>query len=116
MSKPREETRGSTAKAIKVESRRSGFIVGVETEEIGHAIAEAGGGRVRMEDQIDPAVGFVCEARIGDELRAGDQIGVVYCDNTDRGQRAAARIQAAYEIGEAAPAELPALIKEVIDK
>ncbi len=112
-----------TAKAIKVESRRSGFIVGVETEEIGHAIAEAGGGRVRMEDQIDPAVGFVCEARIGDELRAGgdelragDQIGVVYCDNTDRGQRAAARIQAAYEIGEAAPAELPALIKEVIDK
>lgn len=105
-----------TAKAIKVESRRSGFIVGVETEEIGHAIAEAGGGRVRMEDQIDPAVGFVCEARIGDELRAGDQIGVVYCDDTDRGQRAAARIQAAYEIGEAAPAELPALIKEVIDK
>jgi thymidine phosphorylase len=83
---------------------------------MGHAIAEAGGGRVRMEDRIDPAVGFVGEVKIGGELRAGDQIGMVYCDDTDRGQRAASRIQLAYEIGDAPPAELPTLIKEVIDK
>src|SRR6266404_2115155 len=105
-----------TEKVFKVESPRSGFVVKVETEEIGHAIAEAGGGRVRMEDQIDPAVGFVGEVKIGDKLRAGDQIGLVYCDGPDRGQRAAERIQAAYQICEAPPAELPALIKEVIDK
>jgi pyrimidine-nucleoside phosphorylase len=105
-----------TAKAIKVESPRSGFVFKVETEEIGHAIAEAGGGRVRMEDQIDPAVGFVGEVKIGDELDAGDEIGWVYCNDPDRGQRAAARIQGAYDIGDAPPAELPALIKEVIDK
>jgi pyrimidine-nucleoside phosphorylase len=105
-----------TDKAFKVESPRSGFIIKVETQEIGHAIAEAGGGRVRMEDRIDPKVGFVVDARIGDELRAGDQIGLVYCDATDRGQRAAARIRAAYEIADAPPAELPVLIKEVIDK
>lgn len=104
-----------TEKAFKVESPRSGFVIGVETEEIGHAIAEAGGGRVRMEDRIDPAVGFVGEVKIGGELRAGDQIGMVYCDDTDRGQRAAARIQSAYEIGDAAPTELPSLIKEVVD-
>jgi len=60
-----------TDKAFKVESPRSGFIIKVETQEIGHAIAEAGGGRVRMEDRIDPKVGFVVDARIGDELRAG---------------------------------------------
>jgi pyrimidine-nucleoside phosphorylase/thymidine phosphorylase len=105
-----------TEKAFKVESPRSGFVAKVETEEIGHAIAEAGGGRVRMEDQIDPAVGFLAEVKIGDQLRAGDQIGIVYCDGADRGQWAAARIQAAYEIGDAPPAELPALIKEIIDK
>src|SRR5258708_517532 len=105
-----------TAKAIKVESRRSGFIVKIQTEEIGHAIAEAGGGRIRMEDQIDPAVGFLAEVKIGDEVRAGDQIGVVYCDGADRGPRVSARIESAYEISEAPPAELPSLIKEVIDK
>jgi pyrimidine-nucleoside phosphorylase/thymidine phosphorylase len=104
-----------TDKTFRVESPRSGFIFKVETEEIGHAIAEAGGGRVRMEDEIDPAVGFLAEVKIGDELRAGDLMGMVSCGDPDRGQRAAARISAAYEIGDAPPAELPALIKEVID-
>jgi thymidine phosphorylase len=105
-----------TDKVIKVESPRPGFIIKVDTEEIGHAIAEAGGGRVRMEDQIDPAVGFLNEVKIGDRLRSGDLIGLVYCDDPHRGHRAAARVQAAFDIGEASPAELPVLIKEVIDK
>jgi len=42
-----------TDKVFKVESARSGFVRRIDTEEVGHAIAEAGGGRVRMEDQID---------------------------------------------------------------
>jgi pyrimidine-nucleoside phosphorylase len=105
-----------TDRSVKVESPRSGFITKVDTEEIGHAIAEAGGGRVRMEDRIDPTVGFLAEVRICDQLRSGDLIGLVYCEDPNRGQRAAARIQAAFEIGDASPAELPVLIKEVIDK
>jgi pyrimidine-nucleoside phosphorylase len=59
-----------TEKAIKVESPRSGFVFKVQTEEVGHAIAEAGGGRVRVDDRIDPAVGFVSEVKIGDQLFA----------------------------------------------
>ena len=43
-------------------------------------------------------------------------MGTVFCADDDRGQRAAARIQAAYKLGDEAPAELPALIKEVIDE
>jgi len=105
-----------TDNSIKVESPRSGFIIKVDTEEIGHAIAEAGGGRVRIEDRIDPAVGFISEVKIGDKVRAGDPIGLVYCADSGRGESAAARIQAAYEVGEEPPAELPVLIKEVIDK
>jgi pyrimidine-nucleoside phosphorylase len=104
-----------TDQSFKVESPRSGFVVKVETQEVGHAIAEAGGGRVRIEDKIDPAVGFMSEVKIGDELRAGDSIGVVFCDDAAIGRKAAARIQAAYEIGDASP-ELPELIKEVIDR
>jgi len=105
-----------TADAFKVESPRSGFIVKVNTEEIGHAIAEAGGGRIRIDDEIDPRVGFVSEVKIGDELRVGDSIGSVYCADAVRGERAAARIQASYEISDAGPDEVPELIKEVIDK
>ncbi|HSP62944.1 MAG TPA: thymidine phosphorylase, partial [Pyrinomonadaceae bacterium] len=104
-----------TDKVFKVESARSGFVRQIDTEEIGHAIAEAGGGRVRVEDQIDPAVGFVSEVKIGDEVRSSGAIGLVYCGDSNRGQRAAERIRAAYGIGEQPP-ELPVLIKEVIDK
>jgi pyrimidine-nucleoside phosphorylase len=105
-----------TEKAIEVESPRSGFVVKVETEEIGHAIAEAGGGRVRIEDRIDLKVGFVGDVKIGDQLRAGDLIGAVFCEDNDLGEQASQRIQAAYEIADQPPAELPLLIKEVIDK
>ena len=103
-----------TETSFKVESPRSGFIVAVDTQEIGHAIAEAGGGRVRIEDKIDPTVGFVSEVKIGDEVRAGHVIGSVYCARQDRGERTAARIRAAYIIGDEAPEALQ-LIKEVIE-
>ena len=105
-----------TEHSFKVESPRAGFVTKVDAQEIGHAIAEAGGGRVRIEDRIDPTIGFVADAKIGDELRSGDLMGTVFCADDDRGQRAAARIQAAYKLGDEAPAELPALIKEVIDE
>jgi pyrimidine-nucleoside phosphorylase len=104
-----------TDKAFPVESPRSGFVTQVDTAEVGYAIAEAGGGRVRIEDKIDPRVGFVGDVKIGDEVRAGDSLGVVFCDDTNRGQAAAARIQASYKIGDEAP-QRPELIKEVIDK
>jgi thymidine phosphorylase len=104
-----------TDKAFPVESPRSGFVTQVDAAEVGHAIAEAGGGRVRIEDKIDPRVGFVSEVKIGDEVRASDSLGVVFCDDAGRGEAAAARIRTAYQIGEAA-APAPELIKELIDK
>ena len=105
-----------THESVKVESARSGFVVGINTEEVGHAIAEAGGGRVRIEDRIDPTVGFLSEVKIGSEVRSGDSIGLLYCSDQDRAQRAAARIQAAYVVEDRRPSKLPELIKEVIDK
>ena len=103
-----------TDKAFEVESPRSGFVTKVSTAEVGHAIAEAGGGRVRIEDKIDPRVGFVAKIKIGDQVRAGDSIGVIFCEDAGRGEAAVARIKAAYEIGEAS-VEPPQLVKEVID-
>jgi len=103
-----------TENSFKVESPRSGFITKVDTQEIGHAIAEAGGGRVRVEDTIDPTVGFLAEVKIGNQVAAGDSIGTVWCRDSGRGRQATARIQAAYEVSEDPFADLPELIKEVI--
>jgi len=104
-----------TEKSFKVESPRSGFINKIDTQEIGHAIAEAGGGRVRIDDKIDPAVGFLAEVKIGDNVAPGDLIGTVFCGDESGAQRAAARIQTAYQIGDEPVADLPVLIKEVVE-
>ncbi|HSE30344.1 MAG TPA: thymidine phosphorylase [Pyrinomonadaceae bacterium] len=103
-------------KGVKVESPRSGFITSVDTTEIGHAIAAIGGGRVRIEDVIDPTVGFVTEVKIGYRVTQSDALGVVYSSDQSNAREAAARIQAAYTIDEAPPAASQTLVKEIINE
>lgn len=102
--------------SFRVESPRSGFITKVNTAEIGHAIASVGGGRVRIDDTIDQAVGFIAEVRIGDEVGDHVSLGTIYCSDEAKAQEAAARIQAAYEVGDQPVKALPQLIKEVINE
>jgi pyrimidine-nucleoside phosphorylase len=102
--------------SFKVESPRSGFITKVNTTEIGHAIAAIGGGRVRIDDTIDPSVGFIAEARIGDRTSSDKLLGTVYCQDESKAREAGQRIQAAYEIGDQPPTEIPQLMREVINE
>ena len=104
------------SETVKVESPRSGFIIKVDTTEIGHAIAAIGGGRVRIEDTVDPTVGFTSELKVGDEVRAGEAIGVVYSADSTAAAEAARRIQAAYEVGDAPPNEPLQLVKEIVNE
>jgi pyrimidine-nucleoside phosphorylase len=102
--------------SFKVESPRSGFVAKINTAEIGHAIAAIGGGRVRIDDAIDPAVGFMAESKLGDHLGAGATLGTVYCSDESRAGEASRRIQAAYEISDHSPTEIPQLLREVINQ
>ena len=57
---------------------RGGVVSAVEPRRIGRGILELGGGRVRIEDRIDPAVGFVITVKPGDTVRSGDPIASVF--------------------------------------
>jgi pyrimidine-nucleoside phosphorylase len=102
--------------SFKVESPGSGFVTKVDTTEIGHAIAAIGGGRVRIDDSIDPSVGFIAEVKIGDRVDAGGLLGTIYCRDESKARDAAQAIQAAYEIGDQPLTELPLLMKEVVNE
>lgn len=102
--------------SVKVESPGSGSITEIETTEIGYAIAALGGGRVRIDDQIDPTVGFVAEKAIGDSVTQGELIGTIYARDAAQARETAARIQAAYRVGDASHSQPPSLIKEVINE
>ncbi len=101
--------------SFRVESPRSGFISSIDTTEVGHAIAAIGGGRVRIEDTIDPTVGFMAKAKLGGQVASGDSLGVIFCRDPAKARQAGDRIKAAYSVTDRGAA-IPQLIKEVINE
>ena len=59
-------------------SPASGVIARIEPRTIGRGITSLGGGRTRVEDEIDPSVGFVITARPGDVVSTGDPLATVF--------------------------------------
>ncbi|HEX8633315.1 MAG TPA: thymidine phosphorylase [Pyrinomonadaceae bacterium] len=104
----------STLRAVRVESPRAGFITHIEAAEIGYAVSGIGGGRTRLEDEIDFQIGFIADAKLGDQISAGDALGTLYCRDDAQGRQAGARILAAYTVGDETPGTPVKLIKEVI--
>ncbi|HEV2761465.1 MAG TPA: thymidine phosphorylase [Pyrinomonadaceae bacterium] len=100
---------------VRVESPRRGFVAAVDAAEVGRAVASVGGGRVKVTDAVDPHVGFLCEARVGDEVREGDALGLLYCRDEAQAREAQARVLAAYEVADEPPPPSGELIKEVIN-
>jgi pyrimidine-nucleoside phosphorylase len=112
---PRRVLQPSPPREVRVESPRAGFIVKVDAAEVGLAVARIGGGRVRVEDEIDPLVAFLADVKLGEEVRAGQTLGTVLCRDEAQGSEAAARVRRAYTVGdEPPPAGSFKLIKEVI--
>jgi pyrimidine-nucleoside phosphorylase len=79
---------------------RSGVVTAVEPRRIGRAILELGGGRVRIEDQIDPAVGFVITVKPGDAVRSRDPLASVFAREETSAAGGLAALDEAIVIGE----------------
>jgi pyrimidine-nucleoside phosphorylase len=70
--------------AAEVEVFRSpaeGTVIRIEPRRIGQAIVELGGGRRTIEDQIDPAVGFVIPTKPGQRVRTGEPLASVFASD-----------------------------------
>jgi pyrimidine-nucleoside phosphorylase len=67
------------AGAVEVfRATRNGVVAQVEPRRIGQAILQLGGGRRTIEDEIDPAVGFVIPVKPGDAVRTGEPLASVF--------------------------------------
>jgi thymidine phosphorylase len=87
----------------------AGVVTRIDTRAIGVAVVELGGGRVATGDRIDPAVGFSDLVAIGRPVGPGRSLGRVHAADAAAADRAAARLIAAHEIGETAPAPIAAI-------
>ncbi|MEQ9606197.1 MAG: thymidine phosphorylase, partial [Kiloniellaceae bacterium] len=59
-----------------------------------------GGGRRRVEDRVDPAVGFDDLVPLGQVVTAADPIAVVHAADEASAEAAAELLQKAFEIGQ----------------
>lgn len=84
---------------------RRGFVARVEPRAVGRGVTALGGGRTRMEDRIDPAVGFVITARPGDWVEGGEPLATIFA--RDAAGIAAGRAALAEAITVADEAEHP---------
>jgi pyrimidine-nucleoside phosphorylase/thymidine phosphorylase len=95
------------------ESPADGFVTRADAYEIGVAAVELGAGRRRIEDTVDPAVGFALHARRGDRVQRGQPVAVIHARSADAAETAAARLRSAYEFGDAPPPEVPLVLRRV---
>jgi thymidine phosphorylase len=86
---------------------RGGRLVKVDSERVGKASMQLGGGRARAEDKVDHRVGLEIHARLGDRVEAGQPLVTLH--HADTGVDAAtALLREAYVIedGDVTPAPL----------
>lgn len=80
---------------------RAGVVSRVEPRRIGQAIITLGGGRSKIDDVIDPAVGFVITAKPGNQVEAGQPLATIYARNSAGLAAGRAALSEAITIGEA---------------
>jgi pyrimidine-nucleoside phosphorylase len=99
---------------IEIKAKKSGFINEIDTHVVGESISTIGGGRIRVEDRIDFAVGYECAKTLGGEVKSGETIGVVFCRSEAQADSIYEKLANAYKIGDEKLSGKYELIKEVV--
>jgi len=78
-----------------VRAQESGYLAHVNGTALGLAAQRMGAGRMKKEDVIDPAVGFVMEKRIGDFVRPRDVLCTLHASSEENAKETEQRILSA---------------------
>jgi len=79
-------------------AQSAGFVRECDALAIGMAVVRLGGGRVSAEDEIDPTVGVVLAAKIGDQVAEGDELATVHYSVSDQLASALPMLEQAWAI------------------
>jgi pyrimidine-nucleoside phosphorylase len=91
---------GRAPVVVPVEAQRPGFVADVDPLVLGHVVVDLGGGRRQPGDAVDPLVGIVLKAVLGDAVHAGDVLAFVHARTAAAAADAVARVRAAMPVGD----------------
>jgi pyrimidine-nucleoside phosphorylase len=79
-------------------AEKSGWVNSVNAREVGETSVQLGAGREKKGDPIDPAVGIMVYAKIGDAIEAGQTLFEIHANNAEKLLQAKERLKKAVEI------------------
>lgn len=94
---------------------RDGVVAQVEPRAIGRGITALGGGRTKVEDVVDPSVGFVITARPGDIVRAGEPLATILARDPAGVARGREALSGAIRIADEGDPPLPLISHRVTE-
>ncbi len=110
---PRLEVLETAPVIREVRAPRSGVVSSVGALAVGIAALELGAGRRTKADPVDHAVGVVCVAKRGAEVRAGDVLAEVHARDEASAAAGVEAVAAAYVVGDTTPSS-PGILLDVL--
>jgi thymidine phosphorylase len=100
----------------QVQAKAAGVLSACDTRAVGLAVIELGGGRRRVEDRIDPAVGIDEILPLGQMVSRSDPIAVIHAADEARAEAAAVLLQKAFKIGQTDGTQSPVVRQRITAK
>ena len=97
-----------------INSDADGIVTEIDTFTIGSSMVDIGGGRIKAEDSVDPAVGFSCNVKVGTAIKRGEALGIALCRNEQQADKVRERLRSAFKVSSDVPVVKPKLIQAVI--
>jgi pyrimidine-nucleoside phosphorylase len=89
---------GTAKHRIPILAKESGYVHQIDSRAIGYALVRIKAGRMKVTDAIDYGAGALLYPKIGAEIKAGERIGELLCNDRAIGSEVAALIGGAYRI------------------
>ena len=99
---------------IEVGSTSSGWVKSIDTLNIGLLGVEIGMGRKRIEDKIQPGVGFVIQSKIGDYVKKNQIIAKIFINDIAKGKEIKKKLKDSFVLS-SKPAKKPKKILYLIE-
>ena len=108
-----EKLLDQTLDVVAIKAATDGYLESIDTIAVGLAVCAIGGGRTKAEDSVDHAVGYLQEKKIGDKVKAGDTIGLLYCRNEGKAAISCQNILNACKINPSKTEQIPLILEEI---
>jgi thymidine phosphorylase len=98
---------------MRVDPLHNGYVQSVDTRSVGLTVVALGGGRIRVEDSVDHAVGLTEVIGPGEFVDRERPLAVVHARNDSEAKAAADALRSACSIGDERPAPQPVVASRI---